>query len=344
MSAGEKRTDGLEAMQSDVNAPSSRKGPSIMNRNIIAALIAGLSLAIVGCNKIGQSGAASQPQEDSKADASSADDAWSEKVQAYIKIGNRLRGFTSAANETFSVWRAEAAEKAKAGDFKEIRTDSHYFSDSDIKNIKDAAAMPGKIPELDKSADDLLAALNQHLANWNELQEYNKAKRYEDDAGAKGKAMLPMYLEGIAKIEHTVDTLQARIDAAAKVEHQKTVARFKAEGQLLEMHTWEAMGSAEKVVDQFADVEDFKDPAKIKQADANIAAMETSITAIKREYAKRKTEDAESLPTIDRYDSVISELNVLAGHYRESRKDPEKFNDAVSSYNEAIDALNMMNR
>jgi Protein of unknown function (DUF3829) len=321
-----------------------------MNQKIIAALIAGLSLAIVGCDKTSQPGGADQAQEggktqeDGKTDASSADDAWSEKVQAYIEVGNRLRGFSSAANEQFAIWRAEAAEKAKAGDFKEIRTDSHYFSDSDIKNIKDAAAMPGKIPELDKAANDLLAALNQHLQNWNDLQEYNKAKRYEDDAGAKGKAMLPMYLEGIAKIENAVDTLQAQIDAAAKVEHQKTVARFKAEGQLLEMHTWEAMGSAEKVVDQFSDADDFKDPAKVKQADANIAAMEASIVAIKREYAKRKAEDAESLPTIDRYDSVISELNELAGHYRESRKDPGKFNDVVGSYNDAIDALNMMNR
>jgi hypothetical protein len=315
-----------------------------MNPKIIAALIAGLSLAIAGCDKTSQPATAGQAQEDGKADASSADDAWSEKVQAYIKVGNRLRGFSSAANEQFSIWRAEAAEKAKAGDFKEIRTDSHYFSDSDIKNIKDAVAMSGKMPELDKAANDLLAALNQHLPNWNDLQEYNKAKRYEDDAGAKGKQMLPMYLEGIAKIEGAVDALQAQIDAAAKVEHEKTVARFRADGQLLEMHTWEAMGSAEKVVDQFNDIEDLKDPAKVKQADANIAAMETSIVAIKREYTKRKAEDAESLPTIDRYDSVISELNEFAGHYRDARKDPEKFNDVVGSYNDAIDALNMMNR
>jgi hypothetical protein len=321
-----------------------------MNRNIIAALIACLGLVIVGCDKASQPATAGQAQEGNnaeqgdKADASSADDAWSEKVQAYIKVGNRLRGFSSTLNEQFSIWRAQAAEKAEAGDFKEIRTDSHFYSDSDIKNIKDAVAMPGKMPELDKAANDLLAAVNQYLPNWNELQDYNKAKRYEDDDGAKGKAMLPMYLEGIAKIEGAVAALQVQIDAAAKVEHQKTVARFKADGQLLEMHTWEAMGSAEKVIDQFSEAEDFKDTAKVKQADANIAAMETSIAAIKQEHAKRKAEDAESLPMIDRYDTVISELNELAGNYREARKDPNNFNEVVGSYNDAIDALNMMNR
>jgi hypothetical protein len=309
-----------------------------MNRTIIAVLMAGLSIAIAGCGKAGQPGKAGEAQQEDKSDASgeasSGDEAWSEKVQAYIKVGNRLRGFSSAANEQFSIWRAQAAEKAQAGDFKEIRTDSHFFSDSDLKNIKDALAMPGKMPEMDKAANELLTAVDRYLPNWNELQDYNEAKRYEDDAGAKGKSMLPMYLEGIAKIEDAVNALQAQIDAAAKVEHEKTLARFKAEGQLLEMHTWEAMGSAEKVIDLFDE----------EEADAKIAAMETSIAAIKREYAKRKAEDAESLPMIDRYDSVISELNVLAGHYREARKDPSSFNDAVGAYNDAVDALNMMNR
>lgn len=319
-----------------------------MNRSTTIILIAALSLTGVGCDKLGkaatEAAAQAADQSEGKADASNADDDWSEKVQAYIKVGNSLRGFSSAMNGQFAIWRAEAAEKASKGDFKEIRTDSHFFDDSDIKNIKEALAMAGETPELDKAANDLLAALNQYLPNWKELQDYNKAKRYEDDAGAKGKAMLPMYLEGIAKIEASVEALSSQIDAAAKIEHEKTVARFKADGQLLEMHTWEAMGSAEKVIDQFAEADDFKDAAKIKQADANIASMEASIAALKQEYVKRKAEDAKSLPMIDRYDTVISELNEMAGEYRESRKDPSKFNDAVQSYNYAVDALNMMNR
>ncbi len=322
-----------------------------MKRMIAIAMIAGLSLTLGGCKQSGKAGesdgasaAAQGETEDAKEGAASADDAWSEKVQSYIEIGNSMRGFLSTQNETFAEWRARDAEKVKQGDFKSIRTDSHFFADSDIKDLKDAMAMSGKTPELDKAAGALLAAVEKYLPNWDALQEYNKAKRYEDDAGAKGKAMLPQYVEGIAAIENAATALSVQIDAAAKVEHEKTLAQFKKDGKLLEMHTWEAMGSAEKTIDLFDDADHFKDQSKIKQADAHIAAMEASIESLKKEHAKRKAEDAESLPMIDRYDSIVSELNEMAGAYRESRKDPSKFNDAVSSYNDAVDALNMMNR
>jgi hypothetical protein len=326
-----------------------------MNKKILITMLL-LSLGLTACNKsdsgttAGSKVDASEESSD-QTEVSNSDEDWSNKVQAYIKIGNRLQGFSSSMNETFAQWRVEADQKVKNGDFKEIRTDSHYFSDSDIKDIKEALAMPGATPELDKAAKLLLTHIEVYMPNWNNLQEYNKAKRYEDDNGAKGKEMLPKYIEGMEKIEASLDALQAEIDSAGKVEHAKTIAQFKKDGQLLEMHTWEATGSAQKVLDLFASDEDFKNPAKIKQADAHIASMEASLAAIKVEHAKRKAEDEKvesggekSLPMIDRYDSVQDELNEMAGHYRESRKDPSKFNDAVGSYNDAIDALNMMNR
>jgi Protein of unknown function (DUF3829) len=328
-----------------------------MNKKILVTMLL-LSLGLAACNKNDTGAAAgsnsktdASEEASDPAVASDSDEDWSNKVQAYIKIGNRLQGFSSSMNETFAKWQMEADEKVKNGDFKEIRTNSHYFSDSDVKDLKEAIAMPGATPELDKAAKLLLTNIETYLPNWNNLQEYNKAKRYEDDNGAKGKEMLPKYIEGMEKIEVSLDALQAEIDSAGKVEHAKTVAQFKKDGQLLEMHTWEATGSAQKVLDLFSSDDDFKDAAKIKQADAHIASMETSLAAIKVEHAKRKAEDEKvdsggekSLPLIDRYDSVHDELNEMAGHYRESRKDPSKFNDAVGSYNDAIDALNMMNR
>ena len=81
----------------------------------------------------------------------------------------------------------------------------------------------------------------------------------------------------------------------------------------------------------------------MKQADAHIAAMEASLTAMKAEHQKRKGE-AGSLPMIDRYDSIADDLTDFAGNYRSARKDPSEFNDAVEAYNDAVDELNMMNR
>lgn len=285
-----------------------------------------------------------QPATDTPAAAADAgDEAWDEKVDAYIKVGNRLRVFSSSVNETFAKWKEEDRRKVAAGDFKEIRTDDHYFSDSDLKNLKDAIAMPGATPELDQAGQQLVAAAEALLPTWRELIDYNKAKRFEDDAGAKGKELLPKYVDGMDKLDAAVAALAGQIDAASKIAHDKSVARFKAEGKLLELHTWEAMGSAEKVLDLFDNAEDLKNPDLIKQADAHIAAMETSLTAMKAEHQKRKA-DKDSLPMIDRYDSIADELTDFAGAYRSARKDPSEFNDAVEAYNDAVDALNMMNR
>lgn len=288
-----------------------------------------------------------QPATDTPAAAADAgdagDEAWDEKVDAYIKVGNRLRGFSSSVNETFAKWKEEDRRKVAAGDFKKIRTDDHYFSDNDLKNLKDAIAMPGATPELDQAGQQLVAAAEALLPTWRELIDYNKAKRFEDDAGAKGKELLPKYVAGMDKLETALTALAGQIDAASKIAHDKSVARFKAEGRLLEMHTWEAMGSAEKVLDLFDNADDLKNPEKIKQADAHIAAMETSLTAMKAEHQKRKAEK-DSLPMIDRYDSIADELTDFAGAYRSARKDPSEFNDAVEAYNDAVDALNMMNR
>ena len=311
-------------------------------KHLIPTLLgAALLVALPACNKIPSTDALTAAV--AGADDQAGDQAWDEKVQAYIEIGNRMRGFSSPMNATFAEWRARDAAKVEAGDFKAIRTDSHFFSDSDVQNLKDAAAMAGATPELDEAANALLAALEQGLPAWSELQDYNKAKRYEDDGGAKGKELLPKYRDGIAAIESAVDALAVQVDVAAKLAHEKTVARFKADGQLLELHTWEALGSAEKVIDLFNSTDDFKNEAKIEEANAHIAAMEASITAMRGEHDKRKAEDADSLPTIDRYESLAEELSELAGNYREARKDPSEFNDVVESYNDAVDMLNMMN-
>lgn len=318
-----------------------------MNRHRMTLCAAVLAMAVSGCNRDAPAdtgaGTAAAPSTDTNtgAKAGTVDDAWHGKVQAYIKIGNTLRKFSSPVNETFAKWAAEARAKVEAGDFKEIAS-SGTFSDSAVASLKEATAMRGKTPDLDRAATALASALDEGLPNWRELEEYNTAKRYEDDDGAKGKALLPKYRETLAKVDASLASLEQHLDAAARISHDKALAEFKKDGKLLEMHTWEATGAAEKVLALFDGEDDFKDAAKIKQADAQISAMETSITAMRAEHAKREAK-ADSLPNPDRYDSIASNLIELAGHYREARKDPSSINDAVDDYNDAIDDLNMMN-
>ena len=57
--------------------------------------------------------------------------------------------------------------------------------------------------------------------------------------------------------------------------------------------------------------------------------METSNFAIKAEHEKRVASNKDSLPMIDRYDEVNSELTDFAANYREAREDPGKMNEAI---------------
>ncbi|GAB3101457.1 DUF3829 domain-containing protein [Lysobacter terrae] len=321
-----------------------------MNRPITALIAAALLTALVGCGeKNGHKGGVASILASAQAGAESAkgtdtDDAWDEKVQAYITVGNGMRpSYGNATLAQFAEERnAEGAAQVAAGNFKAIRQ-NNFFTDFHLQELKKAKAMPGKTPELDHAAEAMIALVDQYVPAWNELAEYNEAKRYEDDGGAKGKELLLKYREGLPKLDAAMAAFSAQIDVASKIAGQKSLAKFKAQGKLLEMNTWEALGSAEKVVDLFDEAEDFRNEAKVKEANGHIAAMETSLTGLRTEHEKRKAQK-DSLPTIDHYDRIGDYLTKLAGHYREARKDPSKFNDVVADYNNAVDELNGMSR
>lgn len=278
------------------------------------------------------------------ASADQASEQWDKKAQAYIQINNRLIKFNGSINDTFARWAEQAREKVAKGDFKAIRTDTHYFDDSFVKNIKAALDNPASMPAADAAARNLLEAVQKYVPNWKSLEEYNKAKKYEDDNGAEGKRMLPMYIEGVDKIKAALDQFSAAVDDVAKESNAKALAAYKASGKLLEMYRSEALTAARTIADTFSSAKDFKDPAKIEKANAQLAVMETKLTDMRAEHEKRKTESPKSLPMIDRYDSIYSSLTAFAGNYREARKNPQKFNDAIGKFNDAIDASNMMSR
>ena len=327
-----------------------------MKKNKWVMLVACIAVVLAGCGDSdkgteNRSSAASQDSSNSakkesssaKKETSHSEEAWQQKAQAYIKFNNRVNGFRNSR----SAKRAE--EQTKKGDYKSIRTDSHYFGDSDIKNLKSALALPGNMPEVDAAGTKLLEAIEKYVPNWKALMEYNKSKKFEDDDGAQGKEMLPMYIEGMNALHDTVGTFGDQVSVIAKQSHEKALAKYKAEGKLLEMHTLEALGAAEKIIDIFTengDLSEFKDQSKVDTANALLEVMEKNLEGMKTEHAKRKenNSDRKNLPLIDRYDSVQSKLVSLAGSYREARKNPRKFESAIKEYNEAIRDYNMMQR
>lgn len=314
-----------------------------------------LALALTACGKSGEApgaqapGASTAPAAVSKAKASpatadQADALWDKKAQAYIRMNNSLTGFNSSMTSVHAKWAAQAEEKVKNGDFKSIRGGLTHFDDSFVKNVKEALDNPAPMPEVDAAAKALLDVTQQYLPNWKSLEEYNKAKRYEDDNGAEGKRMLPMYREGIEKINAALAEFSARVDVVARESTARVTAKYKANGQLMELNKMEALAAARSIADTFSSAKDFKDKDKIEKANAQLVVMEAKLVDMKAEHAKRKAESPDSLPRMDRYESVYSELTSFAGKYREARKNPEKFNDAIKGFNKAVDASNMMAR
>jgi hypothetical protein len=309
-------------------------------------------LALQGCGKQDSLPAAAAPPPAAAAPAGgkapaapvSAEASWDKKAQAYIRLNNGLADFNTPPNATFAQWAAEARDKVAKGDFKAIRGGIGNFGDSFVRDMKAAIAIPADMPEADAAAKDLLAAVEQYVPNWKSLEDYNTAKKFEDDNGAEGKRMLPMYREGIEKINAALDRFSGTVEGIAREASAKTMARYKSSGKLLELYNMEALAAARGVADTFDSLKDFKDQDKLARANAQLAVMEAKLAEMKAEHEKRKSESPKSLPMIDRYDAVHASLTSFAGKYRESRKDPEKFNDAVKDFNQAIDDNNRMMR
>jgi hypothetical protein len=327
----------------------------ITMQKLLFLIVTSLALALSACGKdrpeekpavtVGDGATPSAtPPEATPASGTSSDDEWHTKVQAYIKINNRLMGFSSPMNSTFAKWAEQDRQKVEKGDFKAIVTNSHYFDDNFFKDMKAAIAMPAALSAQDDAANKVLAAADALLPAWNELISYNKSKKFEDDNGAKGRELLPKYRAGMESLKAALNVFSAQVDIIAKQSSEKQLAKFKAEGKLLEMYTMEALAAGESIVNIFANAKDFKDQAKITEANAQLAKLDTCLDGMQKEYKIRKESSPKSIPMIDRYDSVVSNLTELAGKYREARKSPEKFNDVVKQYNDAVDAYNMMQR
>ncbi|RXR05929.1 DUF3829 domain-containing protein [Pseudoxanthomonas composti] len=268
-----------------------------------------------------------------------------EKVQAYTRIGEDLRGFISEDSEFFARRRAEQAAQVRQGDFTKIRTDDRFFfGPEQLDGLRSTLEMPGQAGELDASAAELLTTLDTHLPNWRELRQYNEARAYERDQGSKGRRMLPGYVTGIDAVEGAVKKFEARIRSASEVATEAAMAKYRADGLMMEVHTRDALELAEQALKLFNTTDDFKDDGKLAKADGLIADMEGDLKAFRSEYARRLDSNDPPLPRVDLYDVVDSNLTAMVGHYRAARQDPLQYYYAVDSYNMAVDTLEIMNR
>lgn len=317
-----------------------------MQKKLIVALIAASILGLSACDKAKEvankvEAETTKAVDSAKNAGSSSEEAISAKINKYVSVSNDLQKYFHESNEFFAKNRAEREAKAKAGDFKSIETNSSVFERSG-KKLEEIAQMPGDTPDVDNAAKAYAAVITEYLPNWDELQSYNKAKKYEDDNGAKGKELLVKYNEGQAKLIAAQEAFEKVFKVAMDKEKVKRVAEYKAKGQLLELHTTQALENAGQMLEIFDDFADFKNQAKIDKANALLAELDTNLDAMNKEY---QTQEAEKkLDAFNTWKSVHSYLVSFTGKYREARKDPKRYNDMVRDYNNAVDDYNRMMR
>lgn len=300
------------------------------------------ALLITGCDKpASEIKNVANPTQQAADKALTPQEQWFEKVSAYVAISNGLRSDAASTIDFIQKMRAEEAAKAEAGDFKKIRTNYHLYDERFVRKMEEALAMPASTPELDAAAKKLLATTKQFVPQWKALGDYNTAKKYEDDQGAKGREMLKTYLQGIHTLDADTSAFSDAVRVAAKQSHDKRLAIYRKEGMELEASTMEALGNAQQVLEIFSEDDDLQNKTKIDQANTLIEQMEKNIESIRAEHTKRK-EKKERMPTMDNYISITDDLQRLAGAYRESRKSPERFNDVVRYYNGAVQNYNRM--
>ena len=300
---------------------------------MIAALLIGLS----GCDKaekVGDTVKDISKEVSKNVSSESGDTAYVNKVSGYVGINNDFVSYWRGGmldSSYFQEQRAKAKAKVEKGDFKLI-TSGDSLDRAAEKIAKHQEKYAGtELAELDKAAKALADTINQYRPKWKELEEYNKAKRYEDDNGAKGKELLPNYLEAQTKIREAYEAFDGIAKQEAKKAKEIRIAQMKKEGLTYDLYTEEALAKAEQIVELFGDEKSLKDKAKIEEGNQLLVEMEKDLEELKKAAEEKK----ESLSL---HDSMIR----FTAEYREFRKTPSarNYNDLVSKYNSTVESYN----
>lgn len=317
-----------------------------MQKKLVAAILATSLLGLAACDKAKEITKQAQTNLSTSAHKNpetSPEQAINNKINRYTQLSNELlplyRGDTASMEEN----RIKMVAQAKAGDFKAISNQLFQFKQAQ-EQFEKILAMPGTIPNVDDAATTYLAVLNEYLPNWQELKKYNAAKKYEDDGGAKGKELLVKYNEGQDKLLAAQNTFEPAFKVALDQEKIRRMAEFKAKGQLLELHTNQALDKAGQMLELFKQPSDFQNQEKIKQANALLAQLDIELDAMDKERQKRKAADAGKTDSYQDkvWDGIHSCLVAFTGAYRETRKDPMRYNKMLSEHNDAVKSYNRM--
>ena len=258
------------------------------------------------------------------------------KLNAYTEAYNKLIG-TFGLPETYESYLKDNIPKQTA-------TDSISISDGWIENaldlFKKGRALPSAGQEaLDKSADQLIGALDKLVVQLKALDIYYESKAYKNDNLARGKSEDASVRANFEASTVAMASFNDVLGQEQKKRDAETLARLKASGDLLGYNTKLALGQGEELINLFNTASDMKDAAKFTQGDAMVAELEKTLATQRELYAAAKAKE----PRPDSgHESMASSLVSLVGAYRDMKqsKQVKDYNDMVKEYNRAVENAN----
>lgn len=298
-------------------------------------LAATAMLALAACNK--------QPSSSNGALASATsaaigDPSGKAKLGAYTQGYNKLLNTFGLPATQKSYFEEEIARKSPS--------DSISVSDGWLKQalvqLRKARAMAGGEPDVDASADRLIAALDTVTRRLGALNVYYTSKAYRDDGLKRGKAEdAPMRAE-FAAATTAMEQFSMVLDRERKKATVAEMAAMKVAGDTLGYNNKLALQQAEDVIDLFQGNGDLKNPAVFAKGDMGIAALEKTLADQRAEITRAEAAAKPGHRVDVNYGLVVDRLTSQIGDYRDLRqsRDADDYNDMVKSYNDAIEDAN----
>ncbi|MDB5932343.1 MAG: hypothetical protein JWR60_4050 [Polaromonas sp.] len=258
------------------------------------------------------------------------------KLNAYTEAYNKLIG-TFGLPETYESYLKDNIPK-------QTPTDSISISDGWIENaldlFKKGRALPSADQEtLDKSADQLIGALDKLVVQLKALDIYYESKAYKNDNLARGKSEDASVRANFEASTAAMASFNDVLGQEQKKRGAETLAKLKASGDLLGYNTKLALGQGEELINLFNTASDMKDAAKFTQGDTMVAELEKTLATQRELYAAAKAKE----PRPDSgHESMASSLVSLVGAYRDMKqsKQVKDYNDMVKEYNRAVENAN----
>lgn len=303
------------------------------------AALAGMALLLAGCGKgVTTGNAATAATGEATPAGAGADAQVGAKVSAYTEAHNKLID-TFGLTETARRYMDERIAAKSPSDSISI---SDGWIEQALAKFKEARAMPGDTPALDRAGDALIAALDKVMARLVPLNTYYDGKAYKDDGLARGRREDPLMVAEFRAALAEADRFDQALSGARRARLDVELARLKEAGNVLGYNSKLELKQAEDLLALFPDPAAVRDAARYARADALVASLEKLLAEQRAAYAAAKARAAPTDQPDYGHSSVVDSLTSMIGDYREMRqsKDPSDFEDLVKEYNRAVESAN----